>query len=94
MSAVEQFSEELAKLCVSYFLYGAMPGDTTHFFNVARTLAVEFERATQERDENCRLQTRLLREIVELLARPDGIGGQRAVQRVRRRVRRVSRNNE
>jgi hypothetical protein len=41
---------------------------------------------TQEREEQCK-QTRLLREIVELLARPDGLGGKAAVRRARRRTR-------
>lgn len=63
------------------------PVDWADLANAIQALANEQKRMTEERDEEVRIQTRLLREIVELLARPDGLGGKRAVQRVRRRVR-------
>lgn len=50
-------------------------------------------RAFEAYMEEARTQTRLLREIVELLARPDGLGGKRAVQRVRRRVRKQTKTD-
>lgn len=88
MSAYENLGEEIAKALFSFIETGRTP-DITPLIIVARTAAAETERAQRERDENNQMQTRLLREIVELLARPDGIGGQRAVQRVRRRVRKT-----
>jgi hypothetical protein len=60
---------------------------------VANKWRKDFEIELDAEREEARTQTRLLREIVELLARPDGLGGKRAVQRVRRRVRKQTKTD-